>query len=267
MKKRHLLQTLTYVLLVLLLTACEFIPIGAVEPELYGESEHMDLYTIAAFSVVGADEMGTSVEPIETDAYGRTLFLATIWNPIFYPGYSNKSGSWVYAFGIQQKANSRFTYYYEDDCFCICLSPEDFTEEEQNRLKELNNWDQPLDEIKLTSRKIIEPKQNKLSVTSLGLQEGSSISNHLVELGKRNTQIKKDHVFAEYLDCDQTGQSIGVFWGYSKNDAGEITVEAYFLFAKKDCIKTGAVSVSPISDTLNYQQELKEFKKDNNWRS
>ena len=163
MKKRHLLKALSYVLLVLLLTACEFVPIGAVEPELYGEGGHMDLYTIAAFSVVGADNMGTSVEPIETDAYGRTLFLATIWNPIFYPGYSNKSESRVYAFGIQQKANGRFTYYYEDDCFFICLSPEDFTEEEQNRLKEQNDWDQPLDQKKLTSRKIIEPKQNKLS--------------------------------------------------------------------------------------------------------
>lgn len=235
------------------------------EPSPY-DSNNMELYTIAAFSIPYADDMGTSIAIIESDKYGRVLFQVQFGYSLFYRELSDeKNNNWLYAYGICQKSDQKRTYYYEDDCFQIYRNKDEFTIKQQNELKELNDWDLPLIIDKMTSRTIIPSGGSKLDSTVLGLNEGLSISMRLDDLFAENESMNKPFVFSEYLDCDQEGKSIGVVWGYSKNENDELEIEAYFIMVEKDCLTSRKARIAPIHDTLHFRKELKAFKKENGW--
>ena len=79
------------------------------------------------------------VELLETDNYGRRMFCHEKWNP-----------------GIQilivcQKTEEPLTYYYPDYCYLVGPEDEVFTETDKDWLKEVNDWNEPLDEEKMCS--------------------------------------------------------------------------------------------------------------------
>ncbi len=226
----------------------------------------MELYTIAAFSIPYADEMGTTVELIEKDPYGRALFCVRFGNSLFYDQQAEKDG-WMYAYVICQRSDKQETYYYEDECFRLYRSGDMFTEDEQRELKEQNDWNRSLIEAKMTSRRIIERGCSKLSATVLGTDEGLNISMHLDDVFKENHSLSKQYVFSDYLDCDSYGNSIGIVWGYSTNEAGGVDVDAYFIMAERDCISTKEARIAKINDRVHFWKELKQFKADNGWGS
>ena len=236
----------------------------ALEPAPY-DSNNMELYTIAAFSIPYADDMGTSITTIESDNYGRVLFQVQFGYSLFYHESSDAKNNWLYAYGICQKSDQERTYYYEDDCFQIYKNKDEFTIKQQNELKELNDWGSPLIMDKMTSRIIIPSGNSKLNSTVLGLNEGLSISMRLDDLFLENGSINKDHVFARYLDCDEEGNSIGVVWGYSKTEKEAPEIEAYFIMVRRNCLVTRKAEIVPINDTLHFWKELKDFKTKVSW--
>ena len=245
-----------------LFTGCRGIQL---EPQPYG-GDNMELYTIAAFSIPYADRTGTKIRTIEEDQYGRVLFLVSFRSSGFY--YQSEYEK-MYAYAVCQKSDEERTYYYEDDCFLLYLTEDMFTESEQNKLKELNDWDKPLNEAKMTSRQIIEPHDSKLRATSLGFDKAFSVSLHLKAafLAEHPVDTDRQHVFYKYLDCDAAGKSVGVvwYWYYSDNDSNDTETEAYFIMVDEDCLLTNKAQIAKITDTLHFQDELKMFKAANNW--
>ena len=232
----------------------------------YGKN-NMELYSIAAFSIPYADSKGTKIEPMENDSYGRVLFSVCFGSNSFYYPFEYKQS--MYAYVICQKYDETRTYYYEDECFRIYLSEDSFTDNEKNELKAANDWDMPLDENKMTSRTIITPYENKAGATVLGLQKAQLVSSNLVRafLWNHRLDIEQNNVKYAYLDCDNSGKSIGVIWFRLENDGGEATKEAYFIMVEEDCSETKQAKIAEISDTLNFQEELKRFKEANGWDS
>lgn len=234
------------------------------EPKPY-DKNNMELYTIAAYSIPYADEMGTTIQIVDKDDYGRVLFQIRFGTQLLYR-QTDFSDNYLYAYAICQKSDRNRTYYYEDDCLRVYNTSAEFTEYEQEELKELNDWNKPLSNDKMTARTIISSGKNKLSATVLGLDKALSISLELDKLFLINhNSIDKEYIYEKYLDCNADGKSIGIVWGCSvaENDTREI--EAYFIMVDSDCLETGIATIMPINDMFHYWEELKQFKLDNEW--
>lgn len=246
-----------------LFTGCRGIQL---EPQPYG-GDNMELYTIAAFNIPYVDEFGSAVKikVLEEDEYGRILFCVSFSSNAFYAPLDS-SRPVMYSFAICQKADEGRTYYYEDDCFHLYLTEDEFTTKEKNILLEANDWGKPLNEEKMTSRPIIEPHKNKLSATVIGMDLGLSISMRLDDLFQKVHPTDMT-VHTVYLDCDTEGKSIGIVWYFIEDDSNTTGKDAYFIMVDRDCLQTNKAKISKITDTLHFQEELKQFKETNNWSS
>ena len=74
--KQRVIITITALLLIVFSLGCipkSDNPGFDMEPVSY-HGEDMDLYTVAAYNVLGAGNPGTTIRRIETDQFGRTLF-------------------------------------------------------------------------------------------------------------------------------------------------------------------------------------------------
>lgn len=88
----------------------------------------------------GMDLRLDSIKLLETDAYGRNLF-------VYEMGLSSIS-----ALLIIQKTDEKFVYYYEDLCYLIQnTDAQDFSGNDKDLIKNNNSWNQPLDESLMTS--------------------------------------------------------------------------------------------------------------------
>lgn len=82
-----------------------------------------------------------SVGILEEDAYGRYLYEFAAENVV--------TGEWSTALVICQKIDTEYVYYYEDECFLL----PGYGEYDIETLKAKNDWDEPLDESRLSRRK------------------------------------------------------------------------------------------------------------------
>ena len=110
------------------------------------KSVSKDFYHIAEISRVSVPNGGglnysfDSIELLETDLYGRELFLHTKWT------------EQVCILLICQNKDDTYAYYYED--FSYLIHPKDssnFTQEEIHWLKEKNDWNKPLSQQHMAS--------------------------------------------------------------------------------------------------------------------
>lgn len=102
-------------------------------------------YTIVLNSILeytGDDK--DEIRVIETDSQGRVLFNFETWS--FYSQYDYLV--------ICQKYDDEMVYYYSEDCFLMKKSKKEFTSEDYDYLKRLNDWDKELDSEKMVSAKI-----------------------------------------------------------------------------------------------------------------
>ena len=132
--------------------------------------ENPELYTVAIHNFLGSEGCGSNGEIpvssqlgiIETDSYGRVLF--------YYHEGIIKEGC---GYGISQKTQDGYVYFYQDDCvipadddwnYREVTHEEWFTEDELAAFKARNDWNQPLNELKCTKEQIVkekpEPKLN-----------------------------------------------------------------------------------------------------------
>lgn len=115
--------------LVLLLSACQMQRKG-VNKDFYHAAE------IARVSVPnggGLNYSFDSMELLETDSYGRELFLHKKWT------------EQVYILLVCQSKDDTYAYYYEDYSYLIhSADNSDFTQDEIDWLKSKNDWNQPL---------------------------------------------------------------------------------------------------------------------------
>lgn len=140
-KNFRLMAVALSVLLILALSGCS--------PHNYVGFDY-DLYTTAVHNVPATSRGNLeTTEIIEEDSFGRTLF----W-------YENRFvsiyGKPIHALCISQFSEGGRAYYYEDVCFIFSDENMYAPKAEIARLKELNDWEKPLNIERMSSANIVK---------------------------------------------------------------------------------------------------------------
>lgn len=227
--------------------------------------EETDLYTIAAYSILPSDSMGTKIEIIEEDAYGRVLYkVESTKDPLFYQCFGEKGP--LIAFFICQHSDKQKVYYYEDDCYMVFASAEDFSSAEQMQLKEQNDWDLPLDDDKMLSRGII-PKEDqgyKYTTDQRKIATGEAKEAFLKQIHLE----EEEYAYLDLLDGDNQGRKLLIVDVKKIKSGGVIdtsTIRSYFeMFDTKNPSEKAVIE--EIKDPEHIWIQMKEFKQQNQWR-
>ncbi len=120
---------------------------------------------MAIRNVCDAARRGTSISILEKDAKGRVLFEVE-FDPTYFYSYDQRT---IFSYMIMQKSDDSNVFYYADCCFVICENREGFSEAMREELKTKNDWDEPLDEDRMTQRRLMPdfvPTENMLPCDS-----------------------------------------------------------------------------------------------------
>jgi hypothetical protein len=224
-------------------------------------ADRPDLYCVAACSFVGprvgfANTHRDSIieADIEKDKYGRELF--TIQIPTI-PFYDMSGGKEQNAFipntikVILQKRDNQCVYYYED--FCFLMETEDgFLPEEVDKLKEVNDWDNPIIEDKCVSRLFDSNYQD----INLGLWY-----NPYRDIERTVKSNFSGTVFAHPVVADSNGKILCGIAAYDE----EGFYKSYYVIYDPQIggvdKETGIMALT----SLKFNQNLHEFKIRNGW--
>ena len=219
--------------------------------------DHSDLYSVAANSVLwlngyswGADyECDPSIEVIEEDSYGRTMFT-------YYEKYYKGADISFSALIICQDSNEKEVFFYEDINYIVkeqilyIKNTENFTDDEIAYLKLINDWDKEINYDKCVRKDIAKAKQK--------LSSEKEIQNLLID---EFTLVNGEYsLFMDYLTSN-IDDSKYIVYGYIRQTEQE---GIYFigLVENSDDIKLNILVPSNVYD---YKDEFIEFKKLNNW--
>ena len=227
--------------------------------------DHPGAYTVAVHSFFGCSgscsngeiALPSEIGILETDAYGRSLF--------YYSEGISDEGS---GYGILQKEQDGYAYFYEDDCVIAAIDDwhgngqithdDWFTQGEIDAFKTLNDWNQPLNEEKCTKEKIITRKpKSKLKLsdqdfTNALLAYHSGTGNGYVP------NLIRGH--EEYFITDNYGREM--YYYRCPNEAG------FFAFVfNPDGTFSGANCAVFYEDVTQFRDALKELKCNSGWNT
>lgn len=232
----------------------------------YG-GDYPDLFSIAINSLLGTNGYISSetlfppvVELLESDQYGRKLFCYSEGDSV--------------SLLISQSKDDTYAYYYSDYNFIsspiaegneiylvnsktkseIANPYNDYTNEEINVLKSLNDWDLSINPEKFAKVKIRDAKENKSEF------ENTIESIFDAEFG--NTIVSKPYRFSSFLTSDGFGKNI--FYAYGVTDYDATTDKRIALIINDDKTVNNTFFIE-IVDIYNYQSSLKTLKEINDW--
>ena len=240
---------------------CVIIVILVIKVYFIGPSvrEHQDLYTVAIHNFLGAYGYGTNGEipmspaigVVETDSYGRVLFY-----------YSEGLGPHGCGYGILQKSDGEYAYYYEDDCVFPAkddwngngeITHEEWLNETQlAQLKARNDWDLPLNDNKCSKALIVSQKPEGM-LKRKDADFLNAVSLYFAAQGRAAPKSCSSEVFQT---ADLFGREMYVFY---TEDAW------YVVIFGPDGSCSGSQAVMEITDNWNYREALKSFKQVNGW--
>lgn len=232
------------------------------------QGEHEDLYTVAVNNVFGAQGHISNGEIsghsqiciLDTDAYGRTLFL--------YSEYcATNSKEHSMAFVIMQKSEDGYVYYYPDRCYIPYFGTTDNWEQISmeldegyfDQLKEENDWNQEWNEEKTAKTKISNKKpEGSIHIRSYKLDD--IIYSYEV----RNGHTGRDDSFSKYsifCEKDRFGRELYYVSARSSDFEG---VRIYAVILNKDgtCQKDGIVRIETLMDSA---EAIAGIKRACNW--
>lgn len=220
--------------------------------------------TIYGFASNGEAVSDAVVEVLETDSFGRILFS--------YSEDTNGYGGFGCYILIMQKSDGKKAYYYADDCYThIVFENEnvliDLDLSEINELKELNDWNKPLDESKCESTDVVRKKaEGKINVSNSYFEK---IVREYHENSGRYIHPKNVSfvLFFEFGIADDYGREMYVvntrFEEFT--DKTETNYEYVFLIVVNSDKSYNASSVVILKDLANPKDEVKSIKIQNNW--
>lgn len=220
--------------------------------------KHSDLYSVAIHSVPwtngfswGADfECDPQIRIIEEDHYGRTMFT-------YYEKYYKGADVSFSTLIICQYSNEEEVYYYEDINYIVkeqslySPNPNEFSDEEIEYLKSINDWNKEINYDKCVRKEIAKEKKKlsnekeikRLIIDELALVDGEDAL-----------------FFMDYLTSSADESKYIVYGNIRKDEKSRIL----FIGLVEDGEDT-KINVFIPSNVYDYQAELVEFKKSNHW--
>lgn len=204
----------------------------------------LELRLCGAYAVPGmyyADLKGnaTSIDIIEEDKYGRTLFEFTGPNAI--------TGEQATSLVICQSINAEYVYYYEDQCYLH----QNHTKSDIDSLKKQNDWDLPLEWDKMSSRPNVISLDLYI-VPDLVLKSEdtrNAIINGLTNMGV---------VLSEYCLLDVNPNGYELHWITATSGGAVLN---YFVMISPNY----EIAFLPVADCRIDSNAIATFKHDNGW--
>ena len=214
--------------------------------------KHIDLHTIIMNNTLGVatSRVGLWARPMDEDSFGRRMFI--------YGGHE-------IAIGICQKSDNKYVYYYPDDCYILynltieqrwsLIEDGELSDsvwdiipaEDLEMLKEMNDWDKPIDESRCEKKKI-----SRNSSGNFVKDEAMMAFYAVIDYDRSSPE------WFQYMTSDDYGRHI-YFSRICDSDGNYIDNYAVMFHPDKrfDYIK--------IIDLFDYREQMKEFKARNNW--
>lgn len=227
-------------LFILLLVVCLLFP-SCLDPV----PEHFAMISTASFAVpcmFRRDMRGGGYEELEKDEYGRILFSLN--------EYCVLSNAKETVLVIMQKYDDEAVYFYEDIAYAV----EDGKEETRTQLKELNDWNLPIDETKLAKRRVKYTLDNCLIIDS---------DSDDSRIGKRwETHFKAlNATVVDSCISDLDGEQHELYVIVVENESKER--EYYFSIVD---VVSYEIQYMKIEDVTDFSEDLIAFKKACNWK-
>ena len=209
--------------------------------------DYPELYTVAINSILGArgvahheGDYDSEITIIDVDDYGRTMFL-----------YFENNAVSTYSIVICQTSDDKCTYSYPDYNF-ISAEENQFSGLEIEALKELNDWNTELNPGKCDVYEIVRRKH-------LGPIDETTLLDFYKQVLKGDSYGFRSSLY--FLTTDNYGRSI--YLGRGRATSNRYVV---LLFASDGTYDTERC-VMELTDLYSYQDDLKEFKGNNDWNN
>lgn len=274
------------------LSSCIFI---AENPYPY-RGEYKELYTTAIYSIPDAEgymhhgegAYSSDIYIWEQDDYGRTLF-----------SYCEDYGNQIFGVVIAQAYDESNVYFYPDINYALTFidsahfyegakddhlknKTEDFYLEKKDKLKEINDWGQPIDKSKCVSYPITDHKilaENAKPLSSVKCDEILNEYSQTLNLANQNST---PHRYNSILQVDSEGNVLHEIYGVHQrhdnpdwNAGDEYTSYSIILWVitdkdgNYDKEKSIMVMYSKANESdksfIYHAEDVLEFKKQNNW--
>ncbi len=292
-------KVLSLLLCGIILFACSFGLAGCIfnreNPYPY-RGEHKELYTTAIYSIPdtegymhhGEGAYSSDIYVWEQDDYGRTLF-----------SYCEDYGNQIFALVIAQTYDENNVYFYPDINYALTFidseylyegvkdghlknKTEDFYLENKDRLKEINDWNQPIDKSKCVSYPIADHKIFVGDVKPLSSGKCDEILNEYSQTLNLANPDTTPHRYNSILQVDSGGNVLHEIYGVHQHhdnpdwkNTDKYTSYSIILWVITD--KDGnydkekgiMVMYSKANESDNSfiynTEDVLEFKKQNNW--
>ena len=233
--------------------------------------DHPALYTVAVNSFLGCAGQGSNgeiatsseVEILETDAHGRILFY-------YHEGIIEQGCG----YGILQKEQNGYAYFYEDDCV-LCADDdwgygavtheEWFTQEEIDAFKQRNDWGKPINEGKCIKKAIITKKEkSKIKPSNSDYALAAKVC-----FDQSNIVYTTDTgvSYEQFFTSDDYGREIYYLYCHKKLGSGSYAYFDVAVIFNPDGTFSKDTGVVMIEDMGDYRETLKELKRNNGWNT
>lgn len=233
----------------------------------YMTGRYKELYTTAVWNILGCSDASAVIKPIEIDNFGRVLFKFSAHSTFYLDAHDK----WLNAFVICQKADEEQVYYYADICFVISICEQEIDEYQISTLKENNDWNNPIDDMKLTGRKILTYRCSKMCEFNDTYSLVTDTSNNLVsheELFFEYIGITEDEcIISEKSAQDKYGRSLYFFRTIQSNKESKKVIynDSYVMIINPDGTFARDTFVVKLDDAYAYAKQLATFKALNHW--
>lgn len=251
LKFHKIASPIVCIILLLNLSSC-----FAIDPDPYAGGKHKDLYALVNCTVPGAPGYdNVTIDIIETDSYGRTLFRFSSCSQFYHDAAKNSNANDfrnLRAYVICQKSNDNTVYYMENVCYLTTKSWSDISEEDLLSFKQDNMWDQEFDEDKCSIRKFIK-----------SLRYSFPSEDELVDI--LGTPSDSTNFITSVVSVDRNGRTLAFVREISSASSYEYRYcKSYILISDENGEYSRECSIE-IQDFYNHQEDLATLKQASGW--
>lgn len=243
--------------LLLFLNACSSRP-SRVSWNIFGKYEPYAEQISASVPYLNIPGYGTSldyIQIIEKDSYGRILFVYQTESGML----DSKKSTDLLCIAICQQTKKQYVYFYEDICYLIApgnINDYDavFSEENFTTLKNLNDWNCPKDESKMT--KVRYQGKEREDIASCTVSDYMKETRDRVNIALCKYLEISDSDTTIFYYCFATDTSI---WVASVRTASNEKPSLYIFNYSSNI---GITAAQELKDPMNCQEQISDFKKE-----